>query len=211
MSDNQLHGKTYEDHLKSVFPGSADHERSLQSAWDIEAEYDKIAKLPTSIKTTKKAKAGSKTRVELADARKFWSIDESYRMLVAVYDQKGGMKQFHTLYEFLITKDEHQKILSPISFSEVEGFHNNLLSYGRGFHEQCRTFAKQKKLQLQSNAIVQLNPKIDSKTQRRLQCSIYLSSLVSSVKTQTMYQVSDFYRSISVSFTMQSSEREFNK
>lgn len=132
-------------------------------------------------------------------------------MLVALYDKSDGVKKFHTLYEFLITKDEHQKILSPIPFSEVEGFHDSLLSYGKGFHQQARAFAKQKKLQLQSNAIVQLNPKIDSKTQRRLQCSIYLSSLVSNVKAQTVYQSSDFYKGISVSFTMQSSEREFNK
>lgn len=76
MSKNQLHGKTYEDHLKSVFPGSSDHERSAGSAWDIEKQYDKILKLPTSIKTSK-----SKI-IELADARKIWLLNEPYRLLV---------------------------------------------------------------------------------------------------------------------------------
>lgn len=208
MSNNQLHGKSYEDHIKAAFTGAADHGRSANTPWDIEKQFDKEKKLPTSIKTVKNK---GTIIIELADARKFWSIDEAYRMLVALYDQNGDVKNFHTLYEFLITKDEHRKMLNPITFAEVKEFHDSLLSYGKGLHAQARAFAKQKKFQLQRNAIVQLNQKIDSKTQRRLQCSIKLENLIENVALVQVYRSQDFYKRISVNFAIQSSEREFNE
>jgi hypothetical protein len=205
MSNNQLHGKTYEDHLKSAFQGSADHERSPMSPWDIEKDYDKINKLPTSIKTT-----GSNV-VDLADARKFWSVKEPYRLLVAQYKQTGDVKNFHTLYEFHITAEEHVKLLGDVTSSEVEDFHNALLSYGKGFHNEARQFAKLKKASLKYRSVAQLNQKIDSKAQRRLQCSITLAALLANVKDRTIYSSTEFYRKISVSFSIQSSKRELNK
>lgn len=208
MSKNQLHGKTYEDHLKSVFPGSSDSARLPHSSWDIESKFDKDKGIPTSIKTVKNK---GKISIDLADARKFWSIDRDYRMLVALYDQSNDVKNFHTLYEFHITKAEHQQLLGSVSFSEVESFHNILLSYKEGSHAECRSFAKQKKAHLKNNSIVQLNPKIDSKTQRRLQCSIGLDNIRAIVKTQNVFYANDFYRGISVAFSIQSSKREFNK
>ena len=178
MSINQLHGKTLEDYLKSAFQGASDHTRSVSSSWDIEKQFDKTKKLPTSIKTSKKG------QIELADARKFWQINEPYRFLIAKYNQNGNIKIFHTLYEFEITLEEHQKLLGNISYSEVEDFHNAILSYKKGFHKEARQFSKFKKSSLKSRSIVQLNPKIDSKTQRRLQCSITLNSLLSNIKEQ---------------------------
>lgn len=203
MGTSQLHGKTLEDYLKAAFPGSADHERSISSPWDIEKEYDKIKRLPTSIKTTKS------DVVELADARKFWKVDESYRLLVAKYNQNGGVKNFHTLYEFIITKEEHDKLLGDVTYQEVEDFHNALLSYGKGHHVAARIFAKQKKATLISRSIAQLNQKIDSKTQRRLQCSVKLDKLLANIKEQSVHD--KFYRSIGINLAIESGSREFNK
>jgi hypothetical protein len=205
MSTNQLHGKTYEDYVKSAFQGSADHARLPSSSWDIEKKFDKIKSLPTSIKTTKSG------IVDLADARKFWLINEPYRLLIAKYRQSSDIKIFHTLYEFEISKEEHFALLGNISYSEVEEFHNALLSYKKGFHKEARVFAKQKKAELKSESIVQLNQKIGHDIQRRLQCSVKIDELRSNVKEQHIYASTDFYRGISVSFSIQSSEREFNK
>lgn len=205
MSKNQLHGKTYEDHLKSVFPGSSDHERSNSSSWDIEKDYDKIAQLPTSIKTSK-----SKV-VELADARKVWLLNEPYRLLVGKYNQVGDVKEFHTLCEFLVSLEEHQKLLGDITYNEVEEYHKSLLTFKLGFHEDARKWAKYKKQILKPRSIIQLNPKIDSKTQRRLQASIKLDELMSNIKQYTVLNKDEFYRGISAALRIQSSAREFNE
>lgn len=205
MSKNQLHGKTYEDHLKSVFPGSSDHERSAGSSWDIEKEYDKIAKLPTSIKTSK-----SKV-IELADARKIWLLNEPYRLLVGKYNQVGDVKEFHTLCEFSISLEEHQKLLGDVSYNEVEEYHKSLLVFKFGQHEDARKWAKYKKQTLKHRSKIQLNPKIDSKTQRRLQASIKIDELLSNVKEYVILNKDEFYRGISVALRIQSSAREFNE
>jgi hypothetical protein len=203
MSLNQSHGKTFEDHLKSAFPGTSDSDRSYLSQWDIEKEYDKIDNLPTSIKTSKN------NVIELADARKIWKISEPYRLIVSQYKQNGIIKEFYILYEFKITKNEHIKMLGDITYTEVENFHNNLLIFTKGQHESARKFAKITKAALYSRSIIQLNPKIDSKCQRRLQSSINLEKLVEHIKDKHILNKNDFYRGISIHFAIQSSSREF--
>ena len=57
---------------------------------------------------------------------------------------------------------------------------------------------------------VQLNPKIDSKSQRRLQCSISLDKLIPNINKYNFYDKDDFYRDISVYWTIKHSERLFS-
>jgi hypothetical protein len=204
MSKNQLHGKKLEDMIKSAFPGSSDHGRSAQSHWDIEAVYDKELHLPTSIKTT-----GSSV-VCLADARKFWSINEAYRLLVAQYEQRNAVKQFQTLYEFLISSDEHRYMLGAVTAEEIGIFHDTLRSFKKGFHEEARAYHREMKASL-PRSIVQLDPKVDSKTQRRLQCSVTLEALMQNVGKHNLFREGDFYRDICVSLSIKSSRRQFSK
>ncbi|MDI9357294.1 MAG: hypothetical protein QM536_09755 [Chitinophagaceae bacterium] len=136
MSKNQLHGKKYEDHIKSAFSGSSDSERSPQSNWDIEKKYDKEFGFPTSIKTTKNNIVG------LSDTRSFWSINESFRMLVGCYKQTNAVKEFFILYEFIISAEEHKFLLRELSYNEIEKFHNHLLTFKKGKHEEARIFAE---------------------------------------------------------------------
>lgn len=201
MSINQLHGKTVEDHLKSAFPGSADHERKPNDSWDIEKIFDDIDGLPTSIKTTKT------NIVCLADARKFVNIIEPYRILIGRYKQINDVKHLYQIEEYLVTIDEHKKLLGDLLPVEVEIFHNSLLKYKLGEHKEARIFAKSMKKSL-PNSIIQLNPKIDSKKQRRLQCSIKIEDLSNNVKIKNTYK--DFYKKIGVEFKIKSDSREFN-
>ena len=204
MSKNQLHGKTYEDYIKSAFPGSADHGRPASAKWDIEDRYDKINHLSTSIKTSK----GSS--IELADARKIWQINEQYRIILGRYQQIGDVKDFYSLHEIIITKDEHSKLLGNIRLDEIESFHDTLLHFKKGSHDEARRYAKSQKLLLANRSIITLNPKIDTKSQRRLQCSIPINRLLLEIKNHLIYNIDDFFRGISVHFRMQSSEREIN-
>jgi hypothetical protein len=201
MSASQQHGKIFENHLKSAFPDSANNE-THKSQWDIEKEYNKIDNLPISIKTT-----GS-NNINLADARRFWLIDKPYKLLIGKYTQDGCMKNFHTLYEFCITEEEHTKFLGNITYSEIENFHNILSSYGKNLYVECRKYAKSNKKLFERRSIVQLNPKIDAKTQRRLQCSITFNSILKNIKNQTKYK--DCYREINIKFSIKSSKRQFN-
>lgn len=198
MSNNQNHGKEFENYIKLAFKNSINHNGSYLNLWDIESKYD-YDKLPTSIKST-----GSNI-IYLSDARRFWLIKEPYRLLVGQYNQTLDMKIFHTLYEFLISPEEHLKILGEISYKEIEDFHNKLISYKEGFHKEARIFAKNNKKNLINNSIIKLNPKIDSKNQRRLQCSVDIKNLLLNIKNSFIYKTN--YRNIMVDFSIISSKR----
>jgi hypothetical protein len=177
MTNNQLHGKTFEDFIKAcgLFSGSADGGRSATSNIDIEAKFDKKRGLPTSIKAT-----GSNT-VELADAREFWKIDKPYRIIVGRYAQDGAFKIFHEVHEIIISIDDLANLRGELDFETVAAFHNGLLlnHFPKGTHEQARQWAKrQKKLLAHLDTRIALHPKIDSKSQRRLQCSVKLNTLI---------------------------------
>jgi hypothetical protein len=177
MTNNQLHGKKFEDLIKScgLFSGSADGGRSPTATFDIEAKYDKILGLPTSIKST-----GSNI-VGLSDARSFFANSEKYRMLVGRYKQVGPHKQFHNVHEFILTPETLAKLRGEVLLDDVTAFHDGLLltAFPVGSHVAARQWALQRKAALaDKQSWITLNPKIDSKSQRRLQCSLRLSELI---------------------------------
>lgn len=177
MTNNQLHGKKFEDIIKScgLFLGSADCGRSPTAGFDIEARFDKVLRLPTSIKST-----GSNI-IGLSDARSFFSTSEKHRMLIGRYKQVGPHKQFHNVHEFILTRETLAKLRGEVTLEDVMAFHNGFLlsNFPIGTHAEARKWARQRKAALAGKqSMITLNPKIDSKSQRRLQCSLRLSGLI---------------------------------
>ena len=186
MSTSQSHGKQFEDHLKAaLFPGAADHGRSPTSAFDVEAQFNKERGVPCSIKT---AKAGSP--VCMADARRFWTIDEPYELIVSEWVAQGSnKKQFERVHRFFITPEVHQELTGQVTADQVEQVHEGLKEFGLGQHHAARRWAREQKAALApvtSTAKASLNPKIDSHTQRRLQCSMKLSDLKAVTEGRTV-------------------------
>ena len=99
MTKNQLHGKKFEDFIKGCgrFPGASDAERSVTASFDIEGRFDRELGLPTSIKAT-----GNKG-VGLSDARRFWSLNKPFRMIVGAYRQEVDQKVFSQVHEFILS------------------------------------------------------------------------------------------------------------
>jgi len=186
MTRNQLHGKKFEDLIKAcgLFSGSADGGRTVIAKFDIEARFDKNLGLPTSIKST-----GSDT-VGLSDARRFWGMDDDFRMIVGRYEQHGTIKTFSVVHEILLSNDDLRELRGNISYKEVTDFHDgmSLNRFPAGHHDEARLWAQQQKKILESqHSSVILNPKIDSKSQRRLQCSIALPTLINISASQGRY------------------------
>ena len=170
MTRNQGHGNSFEDFVKGcgLFGGAANTRREMTSVFDIEARFDKLLHLPTSVKVT-----GGDT-VTLSDARRFWSISEPFRMFVGSYDQVGPHKVFHTVHEFIVHSAMLNGLFGRITLDEVAETHIGLGldRFPRGLHSEARAWARTAIAGLAAQrGIVILNPKIDSKTQRRLQCS----------------------------------------
>jgi hypothetical protein len=209
MTRNQLHGKKFEDLIKAcgLFSGSADGGRSVIAKFDIEAKFDKRQGLPTSIKST-----GSDI-VGLSDARRFWGLSEAHRMIVGRYRQEDGVKIFAEVHELVIDAQLLEALRGDISFADVEAFHNglSLSAFPKGQHDEARAWAQtQKEDYATRNCAITLNPKIDSKSQRRLQCSVSLTKLIERCSDQGQHDI--YVNSIGdfrLPLELNSSAREF--
>lgn len=180
VSRNQMHGKTFENLIKGsggIFRyATSDRQRSQSERFDIDGEDDHCKGYPTSIKST-----GSNT-VGLSDARAFWQSFSytPYRIVVGKYEQLIDEKVFNEIHEVIIRTEYREALLGQITESKVTEFHDGLRDYGAGKEQQrlAQIWAKGLKQQLSElKGVVELNPKIDSKNQRRLQCSIQLALL----------------------------------
>lgn len=130
---------------------------------------------------------------------------KDYRLIVGCYTQKGDTKVFHTEYEFIITPEDYDILWGDMSITQVGSFVDYVKSIpaGREAQQQTKLIREELKQEVSSDtALFVINPKVDSKKQRRVQCSIKLDKLLASgVK----------YTQRPLSLTISSSRREFNK
>ena len=185
----QGHGLAFETYIKAAYPNSSNQKRKNTSIYDIEKKFDKVENLSTNIKTKK----NSRKVIDLADARRAFSNNEDFRLLVLEYEQKGIYKVPSKLYEFFITKEEWSAFKGNIPLEIIESFHNDLTQFIVGKHKEARIYAKARKKEIThtySSAFI-LNPKIDSKDQRILQISIKLANLLNSIKKQNIILSAD--------------------
>lgn len=204
--NNQLHGKILEDMIKSTFYGSSDSKRNPTSIFDIESIFDKELNLNTSIKASKK------NTVEMADARRFWNIKEEFRLLICKYAQVGKIKRFIEFHEIIITPKILNFLKGDLDLKIIEDFHNTLKTFQIGQHKEARKYAKEhnKILKNEYSSYIQLNPKIDTKNQRRLQCSINLLDI--SVHFPESYIIHNTsYKGLVFPIMIESETRKFNK
>lgn len=192
MTASQQHGFVFENHIhqeveRRLGDGSgtpAYFQVEHTARFDLPAWRDPTGEgVPTSIKIARRA-ANGKVRVDLADARRTVSLSEEpmLRMLVGVYDQRGENKVVDEVREYLIPADCWAEATGDVPPAMVSRFHNAIKVPD---HHQARATARQwkKKLDEHYPGIVRWAAKIDSKNQRRLQCSVYLDELEALVAT----------------------------
>ena len=212
-SSNQGHGIRFERRIIEESGRFADaattRQRSPTARFDIDAEDDLKLNIPTSIKVSK-----GKT-VPLSDARRIWQSFRfaPYRMIVGVYRQVEGEKIFGEVHEIILRDEYREALLGSVSEEEISDFHEGLKSFwqvGRDSQVKASAWAQQRKLELKSQlGHIQLNPKADSKGQRRLQCSVYLSPLINILNEDDYTHHSDSFGSLDLPFGIDSGTRRF--
>lgn len=190
MSESQRHGFDFERIIRQAGaalkspgdvpsgPGPSQMSPSYTSAFDIAASDDPAGQgIPTCIKLAKRGPNG-RVRVDMADARRALALSDQpvTRLLVGVFHQAGNHKQIDEVREYLITSDTWKDACGGVDPDSIAQFHRQL---AEGTPQQAREFAKARKAELAREypSALQWSPKIDSKKQRRLQCSIYLDEL----------------------------------
>lgn len=207
MAEVQHHGNTYEDIKIREYTGLSkkEYDKLKKSEMGISgytSPHDLVSGLLVdfdgSIKST-----GSNS-ICCGDVILRMKSKE-YKLIVGVYEQIDKIKRFHTEYIFHITNDDYVKLWGNMSIETVGSFVDFVKSIPQGSSGQKDTLDQRNILQEQvqcKESLFIINPKVDSKKQRRVQCSLKLDKLlVSGIK----------YEKRELDISIQSSRRKFNK
>jgi hypothetical protein len=202
MSEVQFHGNAFEDLKIKELTGLPKSKYDKLKPNGYTSSFDLIEGIFVdfngSIKTT-----GSNT-IDCADILKRMKEIE-YRLIVGCYSQVENYKVFHTEYEFYITPDDYSKLWGTMTYEKVEEFVTYVKQIPHGREWQKKTLETRKLLQEQTqcnNSLFKINPKVDSKNQRRVQCSLKLDEILKSGIKYTKKEIN---------LTIPSGRRKFNK
>ena len=174
----QAHGNYYEDLKTRQITGlsKADYdalkENGYTSGMDIMKGLLSISDY--SIKTT------NGNKIDCGDVlRRRQETD--YNLVVGCYSQVGDNKVFHTEYTFYIKPEHEQKLWGRMNYNLLADYVNYIKNIPAGKKAQQETKAERTLLKncvSDKNALVKIHPKVDSKKQRRVQCSVKIKELI---------------------------------
>jgi hypothetical protein len=135
--------------------------------WDIPASANKTnGRIPVNPKATQYGEP-----VLLGDALRQYDIDEPFLLIVGFWEQDRRDKRFVQSLVARIGPDQWRKLWAPVARADLEAMDRLVKDTSRPLAEVRREVLRRKKQPPFSQAVIQLNPKIDA-SQRRLQCSI---------------------------------------
>ena len=167
MVEVQKHGFSFEEWVRNQFFDGY-QATSYTGHWDVPAEANlRLGGLPVSIKT---AKYGSP--IGLGDALRQFNVREDFLLIVGYWKQEGPNKRFVNTVAATIRSNLWRSIWSPITQDDLQRLDGTIKDRSIGYREARIRAQKIKSASPFADVAITLNPKIDSKVQRRLQCSI---------------------------------------
>lgn len=213
MSTSQHHGKSFESGVVYAGLKCADRPhrfsivRSNTAKFDIPSYEDPLGEgIPTSVKTMKDGRG----RIDLADALRISNFrlhsktDElvdppphMVRLVVGIFHQAGARKVFHEAREYLVTRQEWNRLWGGIPHEEVERFSKLVKEGGRDAARAAARRFNARLREIYPYAFIGLNPKISDKNnakgqfvrQRRVQCGVKLKDLEAVIEDKSRIRV----------------------
>jgi hypothetical protein len=163
----QHHGLVFEEWIDDTFFGGY-RPPSYTQKWDIPAAQNKDhGGVPVNPKAVKYG-----TPVDLGDALRQFDIDEPFILALGFWQQQGDEKIFVNLVAPRIEPAAWKKLWGPVTRADLEKL-DAVIKDKSLTPEVARAAAKKiKSAPPFTSSVIEVNPKIDSHTQRRLQCSL---------------------------------------
>ncbi|MBW3635166.1 MAG: hypothetical protein KY445_01715 [Armatimonadetes bacterium] len=162
----QNHGVVFEKWIRDTFFDGYEP-KSYTQKWDIPASANKrfggVAINPKAIKY--------RAPVDLGDALRQYQIDEPFIMIIGYWQQEGDKKRFVNVVAARIEPAQYRKLWGDVTLEDLRKL-DAVIKETPDYREARKLAQAMKKSKPFSSSIITLNPKIDSKTQRRLQCSL---------------------------------------
>ena len=198
----QAHGNYFEDIKIRELTGFSKDEYDSMKDNGYTSSMDIVKGLYSDRDVSVKTAKGRK--VDCGDILRRRSETE-YDIIIGVWDQVGDKKIFHTEYTFHI-KPEHETLLwGKMSYEKLREFNDYIKSIPEGRTAQQNTKVERQLLKTiteDANAQMKIHPKVDSKKQRRVQCSFNIDKLIKSGVE---------YEARPIRIVVESKTRTFNK
>ena len=163
----QRHGLVFETWIRDTFFNGYVPTGYTQK-WDIPASANlRHGGVPVNPKAAK-----YRTPVDLGDALRQYDIAEPFILVVGYWVQEGEEKRFVNIVAPHITPDTWRKLWGPVTRADLEKLDALIKDRSLDYREARKRAHAMKSAPPFSESVIQLNPKIDSKGQRRLQCSL---------------------------------------
>jgi|GEM_PF-218269 len=163
----QKHGLVFEEWIRNTFfDGYVP--ASYTQKWDIPASANKLhGGVPVNPKAAK-----DRTPVDLGDALRQYDIAEPFILVIGYWQQDGEQKRFVNIVAPTITPEAWRKLWGPVTRADLERLDAVIKDRTLSPAEARRQAQAIKSAPPFTESVIVVNPKIDSKTQRRLQCSL---------------------------------------
>ena len=174
----QAHGNYYED-LKTrqiTGLGKAEYDALKESGYTSGMDIEKglLSAYDYSIKTSKG------NTVDCGDIlRRRQETD--YNLVVGCYSQVGDNKVFYSEYTFYIRPEHEQKLWGRMNYNQLAEYVDYIKNIPAGKEAQQETKTERTVLKNcveDKKALFKIHPKVDSKKQRRVQCSLNIKELL---------------------------------
>jgi hypothetical protein len=163
----QAHGLVFEKWVRDTFFNGY-KPASYTQRWDIPAAENRDhGGIPVNPKAIKYG-----TAIDLGDALRQYEIDEPFLLVVGFWQQEGDAKRIVNIAAPVITPAAWRKLWAPVTYADLLKLDALIKDTGPSVEEIRRLALKMKNSPPFSQAVIQVNPKIDTTGQRRLQCSL---------------------------------------
>ena len=163
----QQHGLVFETWVRDTFFDGY-RPASYTQKWDIPVAANRLhGGVPVNPKA---AKYG--TPVDLGDALRQIAIDEPFILVIGYWRQEGDAKRFVNLVAPRIEPAVWKKLFGPVTLADVRRLDAVIKDKSLTPAAARAAALKIKNAPPFTESIIVFNPKIDSQSQRRLQCSL---------------------------------------
>ena len=163
----QPHGLVFEQWVRNTFFNGY-KPASYTQRWGIPASENRDhGGSPVNPKAVKHG-----TAIDLGDAFRQYEIDEPFLLVVGFWSQEGDQKRIVNIAAPEVRPELWRKLWGSVSYADLLKLDALIKDTGRSVEEIRRLALKMKSSPPFSEAVIQVNPKIDTQGQRRLQCSL---------------------------------------
>lgn len=163
----QQHGLVFERWACEVFFDGFEPE-NYTGKWDIPGEVNtRFGGVPVNPKATRFG-----APVGMGDALRQFDVDEAFILLLGFWRQEGEHKRFVKLVAPRVEPEGWRRLWGPVTREDLERLDAVIKDRETDYREVRRRALAMKNAPPFSEAVMVLNPKIDARGQRRLQCSL---------------------------------------